>query len=114
MVTKTVDLHETQASLQELLALVRAGMEIVLTEGNMPLARITPVEESVEYPLQWRYGPEDAEQRIAALHAAIDGFWDGFTPEEIDEIVEAMNSEYIEPEDPALFAWIDELPEDER
>ena len=40
MPTKTVDVREAQISLQELLALVRGGTEIVFTEGNTPLARL--------------------------------------------------------------------------
>ena len=43
MPTKTVDVREAQISLQELLALVRGGTEIVFTEGNTPLARLVPL-----------------------------------------------------------------------
>ena len=43
MQTKTVDVHEAQARLAELLALVTAGTEIILTEGSTPLARIVSV-----------------------------------------------------------------------
>lgn len=43
MPTKTVDVREVQISLQELLALVRGGTEIVFTEGNTPLARLVPL-----------------------------------------------------------------------
>jgi len=43
MPTKTVDVREAQISLQELLALVRGGTEIVFTESNTPLARLVPI-----------------------------------------------------------------------
>ncbi|NOT55192.1 MAG: toxin-antitoxin (TA) system antitoxin [Deltaproteobacteria bacterium] len=56
MLTKTVDVQETQASLQDLLSLVREGNEIVLTEGATPLARMVPIVLS-------------PAQRVAGLHA---------------------------------------------
>jgi len=40
MQTKTVDVHEAQVHLADLLLLVTAGTEIILTEGSTPLARI--------------------------------------------------------------------------
>jgi antitoxin (DNA-binding transcriptional repressor) of toxin-antitoxin stability system len=40
---KTVDVHEAQAHLAELLSLVTAGTEIILMEGSTPLARIVPM-----------------------------------------------------------------------
>ncbi len=43
MQTKTVDVHEAQAHLAELLSLVAAGTEIILMAGNTPLARIVPL-----------------------------------------------------------------------
>lgn len=43
MQTKTVDVHEAQTHLVELLSLVSAGTEIILTTGNTPLARIVPM-----------------------------------------------------------------------
>ena len=43
MQTKTVDVHAAQIHLAELLALVTAGTEVILTEGNTPLARIVPM-----------------------------------------------------------------------
>ena len=39
MQTKTVDVHEAQTHLVELLSLVTAGTEIILTEDSTPLAR---------------------------------------------------------------------------
>ena len=52
---KTIDVRETQASLQELLSLVREGTEVVLTEGTTPLARLIPIAVS-------------PPQRVAGLH----------------------------------------------
>jgi len=43
MLRKTVDVREVQTNLQELLAQVREGTEIVLTEGTTPLARLVPI-----------------------------------------------------------------------
>lgn len=43
MQTKTVDVHEAQTRLVELLLLVAAGTEIIVTEGSTPLARIVPM-----------------------------------------------------------------------
>ena len=56
MQTKTVDVHEAQTHLVELLSLVTAGTEIILTEGHTPLARIVPMA-GVTTP------------RVAGLHA---------------------------------------------
>ena len=43
MQTKTVDVHEAQTHLVELLSLVSAGTEIILTAGSTPLARLVPM-----------------------------------------------------------------------
>lgn len=40
---------------------------------------------------------ERIEAKVKALQDAVENFWEGVPQEEIDEIVEAMNSEYIEP-----------------
>ena len=47
MQTKTVDVHEAQTHLVELLSLVTAGTEIILTEGSTPLARIVPMTGAI-------------------------------------------------------------------
>ena len=67
MLTKTVDIQEAHATLQELLSLVREGTEIVLTEGATPIARLAPI---VSTPAQ----------RVAGLHAG--AIW---TSEDFDE-----------------------------
>ena len=56
MITKTLDVQEAQANLQELLYLVREGAEIALSEGTTPLARVVPIA-STSLP------------RVAGLHA---------------------------------------------
>jgi antitoxin (DNA-binding transcriptional repressor) of toxin-antitoxin stability system len=55
MQTKTVDVHEAQTHLIELLSLVSAGTEIILTAGSTPLARIVPMVGA-------------ATPRVAGLH----------------------------------------------
>lgn len=67
MVTKTVDVSGSQMSLKDLLSLVLEGTEIVLTEGNIPLARLVPMALP-------------KKPRIAGLHSG--AFW---TSEDFDE-----------------------------
>jgi hypothetical protein len=50
------------------------------------------LEKSQATP-QWRHRPEDSAKRIAALDAAIEGFWEGYTEAEVDEIIEAITRE---------------------
>jgi antitoxin (DNA-binding transcriptional repressor) of toxin-antitoxin stability system len=57
MVTKTVDVHEAQTRLLELVSQVIAGTEIIITEDDKPLARLVPITTA---PLQ---------ARVAGLHA---------------------------------------------
>jgi antitoxin (DNA-binding transcriptional repressor) of toxin-antitoxin stability system len=57
MLAKTIDVQKT--SLKELLALVREGAEVLLTEGDTPLAKLVPVEAK-------------SGKRIAGLHQ---GMW---------------------------------------
>jgi prevent-host-death family protein len=70
MSNKVVDIGAEQGKLKELLSLVAAGAEILLTEGGTPVARLVPVSP-----------------RIAGLHSGSvttsadfdaplpDGFW---------------------------------------
>jgi len=67
MQTKTVDIHEAQTHLVELLSLVTTGTEIILTEGSTPLARIVPLAEATT-------------PRVAGLHPG--AIW---TSEDFDE-----------------------------
>ena len=55
MLTKTVDVREKKTDLAELLALVREGAEVVLTEGSVPVARLLPLGRP-------------SKQRTAGLH----------------------------------------------
>jgi antitoxin (DNA-binding transcriptional repressor) of toxin-antitoxin stability system len=56
VLTKMIDVHEAQTRLEELLAMLFEGTEIILAQNNKPLARLTPVA-SPTMP------------RIAGLHA---------------------------------------------
>lgn len=57
MQIRTVDVNEAQANLRELLYLVVEGTEIVLTEGDTPLARLVSIVPCATMP------------RKAGLHA---------------------------------------------
>jgi antitoxin (DNA-binding transcriptional repressor) of toxin-antitoxin stability system len=56
MLTKTVDVSDSQVRLAELLALVLSGTEIVFTQNQMPLARLIPIVSPQATP------------RVAGLH----------------------------------------------
>ena len=76
MPAKTVDVHEAQVRLDELLSMVSKGEEIVLAKNNIPLARLTPIVSPTT-------------PRVAGLHAGAiwasedfdeplpDAFWTG-------------------------------------
>ncbi len=61
MSTKTIEIEEAQTQLKELLELAREGTEIILVEGNTPLARLVPVEA--------------AKPRVLGLHAHLGAAW---------------------------------------
>jgi len=63
MPTKTIDLNKEPPNLEGLLSLVAQGTEVVLTEGDIPIARLVPVGK-----------------RVAGLHAG--SIW---TSEDFDE-----------------------------
>ncbi len=44
--TKTIDVRDAQAQLPELLTLALEGNEVIISEGNKPLARLVPVAAS--------------------------------------------------------------------
>ena len=46
MATKTVDIVEAQASLPDLVSLVNAGVEVVLTKNSTPVACLVPMESA--------------------------------------------------------------------
>jgi antitoxin (DNA-binding transcriptional repressor) of toxin-antitoxin stability system len=56
MLTKTVDVSDSQARLAELLALALSGTEIVFTQNQLPLARLVPIASPQTTP------------RVAGLH----------------------------------------------
>ena len=43
MLTKTVDVQEAQTNLKELLSLALKGIEVILTEGGIPLVGLAPI-----------------------------------------------------------------------
>ena len=47
METKLVDIKKENTPLKKLLAFVSSGMEVILTEGKVPVARIVPVARGV-------------------------------------------------------------------
>lgn len=55
MTTKTIDVHDAQTQLIQLLEQALQGGDIVITDGNIPLVRLVPVN-----PLPQR--------RVANLH----------------------------------------------
>jgi antitoxin (DNA-binding transcriptional repressor) of toxin-antitoxin stability system len=48
MFAKQIDVQVQETTLQELLTLVHEGTEIILTEGDKPVARLTPIETPVK------------------------------------------------------------------
>jgi prevent-host-death family protein len=47
METETVDVSEAQAHLRKLLDRVNAGVHIILSENDKPVARLVPVSERI-------------------------------------------------------------------
>jgi antitoxin (DNA-binding transcriptional repressor) of toxin-antitoxin stability system len=41
--TRTVDVRTPDASLSDLVSLAQSGTEVILTEGDKPLARLVPI-----------------------------------------------------------------------
>jgi antitoxin (DNA-binding transcriptional repressor) of toxin-antitoxin stability system len=56
MTTKSVEIHEAQQQLAELVAQVATGTEIILLDGQTPRARLVPITSQ-------------AVQRVPGLHA---------------------------------------------
>src|SRR3972149_12305200 len=57
METKPIDVKKENMPLQKLLELVASGLDVVLTEGKSPVARIVPVSRKVK------------TERVLGLHA---------------------------------------------
>lgn len=47
MLTQTIDVAKAQMSIKELLSLLNQDTEIVLTDGNTPIARLLPVNPPI-------------------------------------------------------------------
>lgn len=45
MSSKTVDIHDTETSLSELVSLALEGNEVIIAEDEKPLARLIPISE---------------------------------------------------------------------
>ncbi len=46
MLTKTIEVHESQTRFAELLSAVLSGTEIILTQNQIPVVRLTPIPPS--------------------------------------------------------------------
>jgi prevent-host-death family protein len=55
MPTQTIDVREAQSRFTELVSSVSSGAEVILTQNNLPVARLTPVNVA-------------AMRRVAGLH----------------------------------------------
>ncbi|MBI5959102.1 MAG: toxin-antitoxin (TA) system antitoxin [Chloroflexi bacterium] len=62
MTIKTIEIQESETDLKTLLSLVREGAEIILMQGDTPLARLAPVQETLM-------------PRILGLHAHLGAAW---------------------------------------
>ncbi|HXO20493.1 MAG TPA: toxin-antitoxin (TA) system antitoxin [Thermoanaerobaculia bacterium] len=69
MTAKTVDVRETQATLAELVSQVAEGAQIILTEGDKPIARLVPISLATK-------------PRVPGLHAG--SVW---TSDDFDELL---------------------------
>jgi antitoxin (DNA-binding transcriptional repressor) of toxin-antitoxin stability system len=47
MLTKTIDIRKEPTDLKGLLSLIAEGAEVVLTEGNKPVARLVPIGKRI-------------------------------------------------------------------
>jgi prevent-host-death family protein len=67
MMATTMDIREAQARLIELLDIVMAGNEVVITQAEQPVMRLSPVSNGVK-------------TRVAGLHAGM-----GWISEDFDD-----------------------------
>lgn len=67
MMTMTIELHEIQPRLLELLPLINAGAEIIVTQAQTPILRLAPL-------------PATQKPRVAGLHAGM-----GWVNDDFDE-----------------------------
>jgi len=57
------------------------------------------IEQVQKHVIERQQQLEAIEAKIKAIHSIIENFWDGFSEEEVEQIIEDMNSEYIEKDD---------------
>jgi hypothetical protein len=57
------------------------------------------IEEVQRHVVERQRQLEAAEAKIKDIHAIIENFWEGFSEEEVAQIIEDINSEYIEKND---------------
>lgn len=73
------------------------------------------VQRRIDEYLYRRPQNEDVKTRLAELHAGLDAFREGLTPEHLDDLMLAISTKHSQPsKNLDLFDWIDDLPEDER
>lgn len=65
MIATTIDIHEAQTRLLELLPLVAAGNEVIVTHAQKPVMRLVPINNGVKH-------------RVAGLHAGMGWISDDF------------------------------------
>ena len=63
--TETVDVEEAKTRLPELLSLVQEGNEVIISEGDKPVARLTPI-------------PSPGRKRVMGLHRGVAWMSDDF------------------------------------
>ncbi len=118
MVTKRVDVQHMQ-SVQELLALLDSDTEIILSDGDKVVGRLTPVEETIRplqlWPIDDESGAvqppliqEDVETQLDSLRKAFAEMREGLSDDERRAMIDAINYESVEPFDPTLFGREDE------
>jgi antitoxin (DNA-binding transcriptional repressor) of toxin-antitoxin stability system len=47
MVSKTYDISKAQKSFNELITLLNEGLEVILKEGEVPIARLLPIRQRI-------------------------------------------------------------------
>ena len=57
------------------------------------------IEQVQKHVVERQRQLEAAEAKIKVIHSIIENFWEGFSEEEVEQIIEDMNSEYIEKND---------------
>jgi prevent-host-death family protein len=72
MMATTIDIQDAQTRLFELLSLVSAGHEVIITQAQKPVMRLVPVNHGTK-------------QRVAGLHAGMGWISDDFdAPQAVD------------------------------